>query len=160
MSNYVLNEEKMFADVTDDIAIIINSETGIYYGLNALGTTIFENITNNVPTNAILSALKSIEDCPLDIEEKLNSFIQKLIDLEVLKEGEPCSKNAQIKEQTAKDDLFKMNVSEYNDAQELLLADPIHEVKEETGWTPQKDSIGYTKEETIEREMKMEAQEV
>ena len=53
-----------------------------------------------------------------------------------------------------------MNVSEYNDAQELLLADPIHEVKEETGWTPQKDSIGYTKEETIEREMKMEAQEV
>ena len=80
MSNYVLNEEKMFADVTDDIAIIINSETGIYYGLNALGTTIFENITNNVPTNAILSALKSIEGCPLDIEEKLNSFIQKLID--------------------------------------------------------------------------------
>ena len=27
--NYVLNEEKMFADVTDGIAIIINSETGI-----------------------------------------------------------------------------------------------------------------------------------
>ena len=36
----------------------------------------------------------------------------------------------------------------------------VREVKEETGWTPQKDSIGYTKEETIEREMKIEAQEV
>ena len=38
----------------------------------------------------------------------------------------------------------------------MLLADPIHEVKEETGWTPEKDSIGYTKEETKEREKKME----
>ena len=29
--NYVLNEEKMFADVTDGIAIIINSETLYFY---------------------------------------------------------------------------------------------------------------------------------
>ena len=49
-----------------------------------------------------------------------------------------------------------MLVNEYNDAQELLLADPIHEVKEETGWTPEKDSIGYSKDETREREEKME----
>ena len=32
MANYQLNESKMFADITDGIAIIINSETGIYYG--------------------------------------------------------------------------------------------------------------------------------
>ena len=44
--NYVLNEEKMFADVTDGIAIIINSETGIYYGMNGLGTAIYENLVN------------------------------------------------------------------------------------------------------------------
>ena len=44
--NYVLNEEKMFADVTDGIAIIINSETGIYYGLNGLGTAVYENLMN------------------------------------------------------------------------------------------------------------------
>ena len=44
--NYVLNEEKMFADVTDGIAIIINSETGIYYGLNGFGTAVYENLMN------------------------------------------------------------------------------------------------------------------
>ena len=49
--NYVLNEEKMFADVTDGIAIIINSETGIYYGLNGLGTAVYENLTNMLKTN-------------------------------------------------------------------------------------------------------------
>ena len=32
----------------------------------------------------------------------------------------------------------------------------LREVKEETGWTPEKDSIGYSKDETREREEKME----
>ena len=66
------------------------------------------------------------------------------------------SRAAEIDETTAKEDDFFMSIKEYSDAQELLLADPIHEVKEETGWTPEKDSIGYTKEETKEREKKLE----
>ena len=56
----------------------------------------------------------------------------------------------------AKEDNYFLELKEFNDAQELLLADPIHEVKEETGWTPEKESIGYSKEETAEREKKME----
>ena len=60
MTNYKLNEEKMFADVTDGIAIIINSETGIYYGLNALGSAVYENLVNGASVEDILTALKSI----------------------------------------------------------------------------------------------------
>ena len=43
---YKLNESKMFADVTNNVAIIINSETGIYYGINNCGSIIFQNIIN------------------------------------------------------------------------------------------------------------------
>jgi hypothetical protein len=43
MTNYKLNEDKMFADIADGVAIIINGETGIYYGMNEFGTSIFEN---------------------------------------------------------------------------------------------------------------------
>ena len=57
MTNYKLNEAKMFADVTDGIAIIINSETGIYYGLNGLGTIIYENIVNGANIEDILTNL-------------------------------------------------------------------------------------------------------
>ena len=76
--NYVLNEEKMFADVTDGIAIIINSETGIYYGLNGLGTAVYENLMNGSSVAEVLLALKSISGVPADIEAKLNEFISKL----------------------------------------------------------------------------------
>lgn len=155
MSNYQLNESKMFADVTDGIAIIINSETGIYYGLNGLGTIVYENIVNGASVENILAALKAI-NAPEDIETRLNAFIQSMIDKEIFVEAQDSSAEVKIDEATAKEEYFELKCEEYNDAQELLLADPIHEVKEETGWTPEKDSIGYTKEETKERESKLE----
>ena len=154
--NYVLNDEKMFADVTDGIAIIINSETGIYYGLNSLGTSVYENLVNGASVEEILTALKSIAGAPADIESRLNSFISKMIEFELIVEGSKSSAIVEIDSAIASEEDFTLDVSEYNDAQELLLADPIHEVKEETGWTPEKDSIGYSKEETLEREKKME----
>lgn len=155
--NYVLNEEKMFADVTDGIAIIINSETGIYYGLNGLGTAVYENLANGVSSEKVLAALKALSGAPADIETRYNNFIKAMLDYELILEGADNNAEANIDANIAAEDNFDLSVQEYSDAQELLLADPIHEVKEETGWTPEKDSIGYTKEETAKREEKVEA---
>ncbi len=154
MTNYVLNEEKMFADITDGIAIVINSETGIYYGMNALGTAVFENLINGASVANVLSALKSLPNVPADIENRLNAFVDAIVAKELVVAGGAGDKEAAISAEAAAEG-FDINVSEYNDAQELLLADPIHEVKEDTGWTPEKDSIGYSKEETKEREAKV-----
>ena len=154
--NYVLNDSKMFADVTDGIAIIINSETGIYYGLNGLGTAVYENLMNGVSSEKILAALKALNGAPADIDARLNKFIDAMVGYELILKGDSSDAEANIDANIAAEDNFEMEVSEYNDAQELLLADPIHEIKEETGWSPEKEAIGYTKEETVERESKME----
>lgn len=154
MTNYVLNEEKMFADITDGIAIVINSETGIYYGMNALGTAVFENLINGASVENVLAALKALPNVPADIENNLNAFVEAIVAKELVVAGAANDKEAQIAAEAAAEG-FDINVSEYNDAQELLLADPIHEVKEDTGWTPEKDSIGYSKEKTKEREKKV-----
>ncbi len=155
MTNYALNEAKMFADITDGIAIIINSETGIYYGMNALGTAVYENLANGVSIEKIAQALKSIDGAN-NIDSNLKEFIDAMLDKELIVKADDSDNEANIDETIAKEDKFIMTLKEYSDAQELLLADPIHEVKEETGWTPEKESIGYTKEETAEREMKVE----
>ncbi len=154
MTNLVLNEEKMFADITDGIAIVINSETGIYYGMNTLGSAVLENIINGASTENILKALKALPNVPADMEAKLNAFVEELKAKELIIEGGEGSVEANISADAVADG-FDLTVDEYSDAQELLLADPIHEVKEDTGWTPEKDSIGYTKEETREREKKI-----
>lgn len=56
----------------------------------------------------------------------------------MIMEGPSTSAEANFDSSVAAEENFEMLVNEYNDAQELLLADPIHEVKEETGWTPEK----------------------
>lgn len=154
MTNLVLNEEKMFADITDGIAIVINSETGIYYGMNTLGSAVLENIINGASTENILKALKALPNVPADMEAKLNAFVEELKAKELVIEGGDGSGKANISAEAVAVG-FDLTVDEYSDAQELLLADPIHEVKEDTGWTPEKSSIGYTKEETREREKKI-----
>lgn len=155
--NYALNDEKMFADVTDGIAIVINSETGIYFGMNSAGTMLYENLADkNVSVEKLVSALKAVTGAPADLEERVKAFIQKMLDNELIVEAPANDGTPEIDEDVLKEDEFVFDVQEYDDAQELLLADPIHEVKEETGWAPEKDSIGYNKEETKEREKKIE----
>ena len=140
--NYVLNEAKMFTDITDGIAIIINSETGIYYGLNAFATNVYENIVRGVSIEDIKEELKNINSDNNAILDNFEAFIKAMAEKEILiLSSEDKNETAQIDKNSAKEDNFIFELKEYNDAQELLLADPIHEVKDETGWTPEKDSI-------------------
>ena len=155
--SYALNDEKMFADVTDGIAIIINSETGIYYGLNAFGTQVYENLVAGASVANILESAQKIPNIPADFESNLKKFVDSMLSYGILVEtSADSSAEVKLDEAIAKEDKYELDLKEYDDAQELLLADPIHEVKEDTGWTPEKDSIGYTKEQTAEREKKME----
>ena len=152
MANYQLNEIKMFADITDGIAIIINSETGIYYGMNAFGTQVYENLANGVSTDKIWETIK---DYGVD-EDNYNAFINALIEKEILLSAPNSNQEVNMDKNIAQNDGFELVLKEYNDAQELLLADPIHEVKEEEGWSPEKSSLNEDKEDVARREAKME----
>ena len=152
MANYRLNENKMFADLTDGIAIIINSETGIYYGMNSFGTQVYENLANGVSTDKILEKVKSFGAS----EDNFKAFVNALIEKEILLSSADSGAEVDLDESIAKEDNFALELKEYNDAQELLLADPIHEVKEEEGWSPEKSSLNEDKEDVVRREAKME----
>lgn len=95
-------------------------------------------------------------DVPADFENSFKNFIDEMLEKRILVQAEANNKEPQLNEKLAKDDSYELILKEFKDAQELLLADPIHEVKEDMGWTPEKESIGYTKEETAEREKKVE----
>jgi hypothetical protein len=157
MTSYKLNEEKMFADIADGVAIIINSETGIYYGMNEFGTSVFENLINGASTQAILNELNNIPDISPDVEVRFNEFVNILLEKSLLIPSEEISDVAvKIDSSSACENGFALNVSEYNDAQELLLADPIHEVKEEVGWSPEIEALNTDSEDVARREAKMD----
>ena len=72
----------------------------------------------------------------MDIEQKIKSFTDELLQKEIIIEGETSSKMPVFDESKIKQDNFEMKVLEYADAQEMLLADPIHEVDVAEGWQP------------------------
>lgn len=158
MATYALNESKMFSDIADGIAIVINSETGIYYGMNGLATLVFDALMAGASTEAVLAALKALPDAPGEVEGRLNGFVEKLKDFEIVidGDGEGTMAVVTLDPEVAKSDEFVLMVEEYNDAQELLLADPIHEVKEEAGWQPDKDALETDEEAVKAKEAKLE----
>ena len=137
--NYQLNDAKMFADVTDGIAIIINSLTGIYYGMNGLGTGIFDSFLKGASTEDVLKAFQALPGAPADCEARLQAFIDKLLSFEVIVPASGSSSvPVTLSAKDAQFDGFTPTCNEYSDVQELLFADPIHEVKENEGWKPEK----------------------
>ena len=76
---YKLNEEKVFSDVSDGIAILINMENGVYYGLNQFTTNIYENIVDGVDTEDLLATLSKVKGYNDDIKNKYLEFLNELI---------------------------------------------------------------------------------
>ena len=136
--NYQLNEAKMFADVTDGIAIIINATTGIYYGMNGYGTGIFSNLLAGSSTSDIVDAIKALPGAPENPEDSLEAFLNTLLEFEIIIPAPESAREASLVAKDAVFDQFIPVCKEYKDVQELLFADPIHEVSEEEGWKPEK----------------------
>ena len=135
---FELNEAKMFADITDGTAIVINSFTGVYYGMNKLGTSIFQNLLSGISVNAINEAIRVIPGAPEDFTDNLKAFIETISEYDIIIPSTMSSREKPVIDpEIANEDLFQPECIEYKDIQELLYADPIHDVEEDKGWTPQ-----------------------
>lgn len=133
---YKLNDSEMFSDITDNIAVVINAQTGVYYGMNAAGTLVYKYITEGADIKDIKNHLKNMPQAPADIELKVDSFIKELLNKNIIVPGDTVALNFSIDASILAKDNFELKVGEYLDAQELLLADPIHDVEKEKGWNP------------------------
>lgn len=138
---YKLNAEKVFSDVTDGIAILIDMESGVYYGMNQITSNVYENIVCGVDSDELLSALTAVKDFDKNGKIKYLAFIQKLISKGFITEDTSASAAVHLCFDKCPGDELDFILSEYPDASELLLADPIHQVKAESGWQPGKDAL-------------------
>ena len=78
MTMFRINEEKMFFDIADGQAVIINFTTGMYYGASLLGSAVIEQLVNGAEPAAIAKEVGKAEGCPADFDGKLGDFIRTL----------------------------------------------------------------------------------
>ena len=130
---YKLNEEKMFYDMAEGQAIVINFTTGMYYGTSSLGSAVLDALLAGTATGDVLKALQALEGCPADMEQKLNAFVEALLEKEIIAAGETTGAACVI-DAAALTDGWVLSVDEFTEVQDLILADPVHDVDVEQGW--------------------------
>ncbi len=130
---YKLNDQKMFYDMAEGQAIVINFTTGMYYGTSSLGSAVLDSLLAGAAVQDICKAIQALPGCPEDMEAQLNAFVEELLRKEIIVPGETtgaaCTMDA-----ACLTDGFKLTVDEFAEVQDLILADPVHDVDVEQGW--------------------------
>ncbi len=73
-----ITEDKIYLDITFDLANILNSETGIIYSMNKFATNVFENLKRGVSTEALRSCLNQFSDKNKNILRDFDLFTEAL----------------------------------------------------------------------------------
>ncbi len=131
---YQLNSTKMFYDMADDQAIVINHMTGMYYGFNALGSYVIDQLVAGGDPEEVKKELLACEGCPTDIGSQVEAFLAELVSLEILVPAERVAAAVAPVPAVALEDGFELHVDAFAEAADLILADPIHDVDEGMGW--------------------------
>lgn len=131
---YKLNEEKMFFDMADGQAVVINYISGMYYGTSMLGSVILERLVQGHAPDNIKNAVKILSGCPEDFDVQIDRFVAQLLEKEILIPGDTLPGGEEPIGETALQDGFVLNLDEFVEVQDLILADPVHDVDVEQGW--------------------------
>ena len=128
--HYRINEKKIAHEVVDGEAIIIHFDSGNYYSLNGMASQLWELIAGKATYQQILGVFQQLS--PQDLAA-LDFFLDGLITEGILErvEGEPSPASDLVL--PANRVFVAPTFEKFNDMQQLLLSDPIHEV-DETGW--------------------------
>lgn len=136
---YKIDESKVISETIDGETIIINLNTGDYYGANITAAIIWDQIKANNSTEAIIQYfLDHYNEDEIVIKESVVEIIDLLLkdnlifELE-LAEGISNKNNKESLKLQEKEIFIKPKIDQYDDMKEMLLADPIHDVNE-YGW--------------------------
>ena len=136
---YKLNEEKMFYDIADGQAIIINFVTGMYYGASALGSMVLDALMQGKAPKQIVDTIKNNEGCVVDIDQRVERFIAALTEKEIfISDDQPYSQES-LGDFVVVDGDYSLELNEFAEVQDLLLADPVHDVEAGIGWPKLKE---------------------
>jgi hypothetical protein len=135
-----VNSPKVIHQTIDGEVIIINLETGNYYSLSKSGATIWDAIRATSRVEDIVNDLALQYDGPHEqLEQQAVQFVSALqaegliVALNDL--VQTIERSPTIREKPATRSVYEPPVLErFEDMQDLILLDPVHDVEEEEGW--------------------------
>lgn len=137
-TKFEINPQKVISETLDGETIIINLETGTYYSMNETASFIWSDLQSGYSTQKIDEHLKLLyETEDKNIEQSLFEFI-KLLEVNGLITRSEAISDVSVQNEVEHRKSYSMPaIEKYEDMQEMLLADPIHDV-DVAGWPKRK----------------------
>ena len=140
--HFKINSPQVIHETIDGEVVIVNLETGNYYSLVKAGAHVWNLIEKNLSFGHISECLaRRFEGDSKDIEKSVHRLAEELMREGLISEDtvsgiDLATPAGIVPEKTVGEHRQPFEapfLQKYNDMQELLLLDPIHEV-DETGW--------------------------
>jgi hypothetical protein len=127
---FKVNEGKVAHELIDGEVVIIQFESGNYYSVKNTGAGLWEWVVGGASDQQMLAAIpEATEDRRQEVRNFLNYLVQEDLVTEVTEEA--AGRTGALK--TLPGPWEKPMMDKYQDMQQLLAADPIHQV-DATGW--------------------------
>ncbi|HLJ59355.1 MAG TPA: PqqD family protein [bacterium] len=137
---FTVNTPTVVHEVFDDEVVIINLDTGVYYSVNGLAAEIWTRIDGATAGGIIDDLASQYAMAASDVEASVRPFLDELSAEGLIVPEQPGSRErgrdaapGAITVAPRVPQFETPVLRKYNDMQELLLLDPIHEV-DEVGW--------------------------
>lgn len=131
-SVYTTNDAKAISEALEGEVMVINFETGSYYNLNATAAFLWEQLRAGRTIEQLTHELQSRFDVGADAAQAAVAQVVDFLKQESLIVETEVAGTAEAYT-GAKTPFAAPIVDKYDDMQEMLLADPIHDV-DEAGW--------------------------
>ncbi len=134
ITTYKINESRAMSETLDDETIIINLENGNYYTMNKTGSIIWNKIHEKYSLRQIIEFFtNNYSESNDKIEKSVLGLIEFLKNENLILDSNESESVKPEYDENSKKKFIKPSIERYDDMQEMLLADPIHDVQEE-GW--------------------------
>ncbi len=126
---YRVNEPKVVSETLDGETIAIDLESGSYFSMNPAASVVWNLILDGHPAAAFPAVVAARFDvAPEDAAGDIERFVESLVRDRLVVAAEPRAVAAPVIAAQGRAPYEAPSVERFDDMQELLLADPIHDV--------------------------------
>ncbi len=133
-----INKPKVISEVFEDEVVAINLETGTYFGMMGTAKEVWRLIGAGVPVENMVAHLSQSYGVPASqMSLEIEAFLESLVGNNLASRIEADGPAPEIETHAIAGSWSTPVISIYDDMQDLLLIDVIHDV-DETGWPARK----------------------
>lgn len=135
---YRVNSPSIVSEVLDGEGVMINLDTGTYYSASGVGGAIWSLLEAGAHAGEIEGWLRSAWGDQPGLAEDVAAYIRRVVEEKLVVPDPTRAAPALPPPAPRKEAYAKPVIEVFKDMQDLLLADPIHDV-DETGWPHRPD---------------------